>query len=464
MKIRKRFVALVAAAALMLGGAVAAAPASAALVTVGTQADTYKPVVNANPGSTPVELGFKFRPTKSGTLKGIQFYQNLANSGVTSVSLWSATGTKIAGATVNPSGTVGWRTITVNATLTANTYYTVSVWDSNGNFPVTRNFYTTATVVNGIEVPVGAGKNRGTQGYPTGVTSNSNYLIDVVYEYDNGVVTPPPTTQYNYLGRSWPDTATTGVPAGTVLSNYTGPCTITTAGLVIDKQKILGCDDFRIYAQNVVIKNSEIHARVYADYNEGVGSFAISDSSIVLGPYPTTGIGDANFTATRVKVTGGGRGIACYAFCTVTDSYVVGGFVDNSGTNHMSGIRVNTNSTLIHNTIGCDAPDIAPDAGCSAAITGYPDFDPVKNNRIENNLILGNSGGYCTYGGATQGKAYSNDPTNATNIVFKDNVWQKGTSGQCGFWGPITSFDSTRSGNIWSNNLYTDGSAVPAAN
>lgn len=273
-------------------------------------------------------------------------------------------------------------------------------------------------------------------------------------------VTSPAATSYQYLGRSWPDASSVGVPAGTTLTPYTGSCLVNVANTVIDSKEIR-CDDLRIYAKGVVIKNSLIHNRVYADYNDNVGSFTITDSEIRNGPYPVTGIGDAYFTAERVKVTGGGRGIACYAQCTVKDSYVVGGFVDNSGTHHMSGIRVNTNSTLIHNTIGCQAPDVAPDGGCSAAITGYPDFDPVTGNRIENNLILGDSGGYCTYGGSTRGKAYSGQ---TAKITFKDNVWQGGTSGRCGFWGPITSFDVNAPGNVWSNNLYTDGAAVAPAN
>jgi hypothetical protein len=257
------------------------------------------------------------------------------------------------------------------------------------------------------------------------------------------------------------------VPAGTTLTPYTGPCTIQTPNVVIDK-KIVNCY-LRILAKGIVITNSKIVGGVYADYNDNVGSFTITDSLVDAGQTgPGTGIGDAYFTATRVHVTGGSRSINCYANCTVKDSYVNDQYADKTGVNHESGIRINTHSTLEHNTIGCNAPDIAPDAGCSAAITGYPDFDPVTGNTVDNNLILAGSGGYCSYGGSTAGKPFSGQ---TSNIHFTNNIYQRGTEmgagGRgyvCGYWGAITSFDSSAPGAIWSNNLWDDGTKVVAEN
>jgi hypothetical protein len=268
------------------------------------------------------------------------------------------------------------------------------------------------------------------------------------------------------LGRTFPNADTTGVPAGTTLTKYTGPCTIQTAGYVIDGKQV---DCFlRILAKDVVIKNSKINGGVYADYNDNVGSFTITDSEVDAGQGAGTGIGDAYFTATRVEVTGGTRSINCYANCTVRDSYVHGQFADRSGVHHESGIRFNTNSTLIGNTIACDAPDFPPDAGCSAAITGYPDFDPVRDVTIDGNLIMAGSGGYCAYGGSTTGKPFSGQ---TANIKYTNNIWQRGTEmgdgGRgyvCGFWGPITSFDTRAPGAVWTNNLYDDGTTVAPAN
>jgi hypothetical protein len=187
-----------------------------------------------------------------------------------------------------------------------------------------------------------------------------------------------------------------------------------------------------------------------------------------MPPTSMTGIGDANFVVTRVEVTGGSRSINCYLNCSVQNSYVHGQYTDLRGIDHESGIRMGSGSVLRNNTIGCTAETVPPDAGCSAAITGYGDFAIVQKNSIDGNLILAGSGGYCAYGGSTAGKPYS---AGVNNIKFTNNVWQRGTDmgagGRgyvCGYWGPITSFDSNAPGNVWNNNLYDDGKPVPPAN
>lgn len=278
---------------------------------------------------------------------------------------------------------------------------------------------------------------------------------------------PNSSSGISILGRSFPSVETTGVPKGTVLSPYRGPCLIQTNNLVIDAQTV-NCD-LRIFAHNVTIVRSQINGSVYADAEAGQGSFTISDSWVNNNPNSDgTGIGDADFTAVRVHVTGGNRSINCFRDCTVQDSYVHDQFTDSSGQAHESGIRIGSNSMLRGNTIGCTAPDVPPDAGCSAAITGYGDFAIVQNNTIDNNLILANSGGYCAYGGSTVGKPFS---AGVNNIKFTNNIWQRGAemgAGNrgyvCGYWGPITSFDSNAPGNVWTNNLYDDGTPVPPAN
>ncbi|WP_431841288.1 DUF4082 domain-containing protein [Calidifontibacter indicus] len=275
--------------------------------------------------------------------------------------------------------------------------------------------------------------------------------------------TPPPTTGgIVVLGRSFPSAATTGVPAGTTLTPYTGPCTILTDNVVIDR-KIVNCE-LRILAKGITITDSVINGTIASDQDYYNGSFTITDSEVRVGNEPGTGIGQSNFVATRVEVTGGGRSVNCYLNCTVQDSYLHGQYTDYTGKAHESAIRMGSNSIIRHNTLVCDAGVVPPDAGCSAALTGYGDFDVVQKNTIDNNLIDGGlvtSTGYCAYGGSTQGKPFS---AGVNNIKFTNNIWMRGPSGQCGYWGPITSFDSYAPGNVWSNNLWDDGKPVAPAN
>jgi len=466
-------------ALLVSGGSWALSPAAAATAE-GTILGTAAPAkLVQHTDSDGVEVGTRFTARTNGTTSAMRFWKASDATGPHTGTLWSAQGTKLAGATFSNESASGWQTAAFDkaVTLKAGQTYVVSYYATKGRYSVAQD-YTGKSVSPDLSIAAGAGVfsyGSKTQ-FPTGTFRNSMYWVDVVFAPTTApaptpapTATPAPTpapqptttpTKFNYLGQSWPDQNTTGVPAGTALTPYTGPCTITTANTVIDKKEVK-CDDLRIFAKGVVITKSLIHNRVYTDSEAGAGSFTITDSTIQLGAATSTGIGDVDFTALRVEVTGGNRGIACYRNCTVKDSYVVGGYADTRGLDHMSGIRVNTNSTLIHNTIGCSAPDIAPDAGCSAAITGYPDFDPVVGNQIVNNLILAGSGGYCVYGGSTAGKPFSGQ---TRDIVFRDNVWQKGSNGKGCFYGPITSFDSNAPGNQWANNRFEDGSAVAPAN
>lgn len=132
---------------------------------------------------------------------------------------------------------------------------------------------------------------------------------------------------------------------------------------------------------------------------------------------------------------------------------------------HASSVRVEQNATVTHNSLVCDfqGPFVNSEIGCSADLTGYPDFAPIKNNTIQNNLLMSNNigNGFCAYGGGTAGKPFSGDATNATNIKFLNNVFQKGANGKCGAYGPVTDFLSGRTGNVWSGNVWDDGTAVP---
>ena len=275
--------------------------------------------------------------------------------------------------------------------------------------------------------------------------------------------TTPPTTEPTTtppVNNDWPNADNTGPPAGTVLTNYTGSLSITTPNTVIDSKTVNG--DLDIRTTGVVIKNSVINGEV-SNYDNGVtSSFTIQDSIVKNGKRDACMcVGSHDFTALRLEVIGGNRGMYCEKNCKIQDTYVHG--TDLKATQHASAVRVEQNATLIHNKLQCDWTDLTDsEIGCSADMTGYPDFAPIKNNTIDNNYFVANPAGlgFCAYGGDTQGKPFSGDPTNATNIVFKNNVFEKGSNGKCGTWGAITDFNPNRAGNVWTNNKWDDGSTV----
>lgn len=262
--------------------------------------------------------------------------------------------------------------------------------------------------------------------------------------------TPPPTTPTT----GWPDANNTGVPAGVLLTTYTGPCTITTANTVIDS-KTVNCT-LSIRAANVTIRNSRINGGIENGTGAQPGrSFTVTDTDIFTGTN-TTGIAESYYTALRVDISGGNRGANCFTDCTVRDSYIHGNRV--TGDIHASGLRAGMNTTYVHNYLQCTVG-----GNCSADLTGYPDFSITTNWTITGNFFGAvTDAQWCAYDGAVGGKPYSNDPNNATNIRFVDNVFARGGSRKCGQSSPV-SFDGGRSrpGWVFTGNRFDDGVLIP---
>jgi hypothetical protein len=274
-------------------------------------------------------------------------------------------------------------------------------------------------------------------------------------------------------GGCFPGPQTTGVPAGTRLARYTGPCRITAPGTVIDARTV-NCPSLEILAPDVRIRNSRINGSVWVDSPHQGGSFAISDSTVDAGPVAggdgRTGIGKSHFAAVRVETLRGIRGIWCEYDCSVADSWVHGQDADEGGAAHESGVRMGSGTPragqrFLHNTIVCDAPNVPPDAGCSADVTGYGDFAAIRNNTLARNLFGSSSGGTCAYGGSTPSKPHAAGSRN----VFAHNVFQRGkggrgsgADGRCGYWFAITDLDAGRRGNRWIGNRWDSGGSMPA--
>jgi hypothetical protein len=275
--------------------------------------------------------------------------------------------------------------------------------------------------------------------------------------------TPTPTPSPTPAG--WPGPDNTGVPAGTVLSAYTGPCTIT-APTTIDA-KLITCD-LTVNATTTITR-SQINATVHVGWSESqtTAKLTISDSTIDAGHRLATGLGDGLFVATRLEILGGNRGAYCAWRCTLDRSWVHGTYVQDDW--HASGVRAERYSTITGNTLACDwLIPTAQDGGCSADLTGYPDFAAPHDWLIQGNLFVANPQGaaFCAYGGSSAGKAFSGDPLTGTNIVFADNVFQRGTQPgdkglfRCAFFGAIDSFNASKPGAAWVNNRYDDGTLL----
>lgn len=292
-------------------------------------------------------------------------------------------------------------------------------------------------------------------------------------------------------GGCFPGEANTGpnAPASS-MATYTGSCTISTANVTIDS-RVVNCRVLVVAASGFTLSNSYLNGGIVQSngnpsftvqdslVDSGVQYPACSDGSCSAGKYAcgdpnnqTTdcGVTGTNYTILRTEIINSNRAAYCEAPgpCLVQDNYFHGTnlWPDRSNLAHASSMREEQYATIRHNSLWCSYTGPFPNGeiGCSADLTGYPDFVPIKHNTVDRNLFVASPGsGFCAYGGDTGGKPYSGDPTNATYQVFTNNVFQRGANRLCAAYGPITDFNTGRTGNVWSNNKWDDGTTVNPA-
>ncbi|MQW74796.1 DUF4082 domain-containing protein [Nocardioides sp. dk4132] len=419
--------------------------------------DSLVPQTPVDGDTTRTTLGLEFSAAAAGRVTAIEVYRGPGGAVPQDATLWSPGGRALAVADVaDPQGT-GWLVAELSepVTLTPGRRYVASYTAPEGRYAGDNDALSAPVVHDALTAWRGV-FTRG-EGRPDQTYRQSNYYVDVVFEPTDervpapgGEPTPSPSP-----GGDFPDAASTGVPVGTALTPYTGPCTITQDGTVIEARTV-DCD-LLVRASGVVIRNTLINGTVTNDELVPGNDFTITDSEVRAGDYTGTGIGTRDFVATRVEVTGGNRSINCWLDCEVRSSFVHGQMSDETGVSHESGIRMGAGNTIVGNTITCDAPYIPPDAGCSAGLTGYGDFAAVRDVLVQGNLFLASTGGTCAYGGSSAGKPFS---LLARDIRFIDNVFQRGETGNCGVWAPVMDFDAAAPGNVWSGNTWEDGTPV----
>jgi hypothetical protein len=255
---------------------------------------------------------------------------------------------------------------------------------------------------------------------------------------------------------SFPGPNNTGVPKGTELTPYTGPCGITEPNTVIDAKRVT-CD-LHIMAPGVRITRSTTNR---IDVDTPGASLTIEDSVVDAGRWESAALGYSNVTVRRVEVRGGGASIHCSPNCLIEDSWLHGQYMQPGEPAHLGGYAAFGwgDVTVRHNTIGCDVPDNDVGGGCSGSAQIYGDFASLSKFTFEHNLFLSTPGGFCTSFGLNHGKPFGDNPT---FIVVTDNVWERGPNGNCAVYGPTTSFDAGGEGNVWRGNVWEDGTAVQA--
>ncbi|WP_010205779.1 DUF4082 domain-containing protein [Salinibacterium sp. PAMC 21357] len=323
-----------------------------------------------------VELGLKFSPENDGEVTALQYFQSRAASGVTSATLWTSSGKKLASITFPASTKEGWRTISLEdpVTLSSGSSYVVSYQASNGGYAVTEGDLSAKQSLNGFTLDREAGVYKyGTEGFPTTTFRGSNYLVDIVFESSTPAtevtvpdpgeveipapaptpteppttpvtpapvpVTPPVTTPVTPTSGSagWTINANTVglAPLGLTCSNlpaYTGNSSVP-AGTTITGKRFTGGLD--LSAGNITIENSCIQP---TSAGRGMPVVATQNfNTFEIAPSKVT-IRNSEFDGSKLSIQD-----AAWATAFIGVADLIGNYVHGFG----SGIAImNSGSTL----------------------------------------------------------------------------------------------------------------------
>ncbi|MBH8555796.1 DUF4082 domain-containing protein [Nostocaceae cyanobacterium CENA357] len=181
---------------------------------------TATPTIAADPSTSAIEVGVKFRSDVNGYISGIRFYKGTANTGTHVGTLWSNTGTQLARATFTNETASGWQQVNFSnpVAITANTVYVASYHTTVGRYAYDNGFFTNSGVDtlplhalrNGVSGGNGVYTYSSTPAFPTSTYQSSNYWVDVVFTTTPTSDTTPPT-----VSSTTPSTGATGVSNGT---------------------------------------------------------------------------------------------------------------------------------------------------------------------------------------------------------------------------------------------------------
>lgn len=291
-------------------------------------------------------------------------------------------------------------------------------------------------------------------------------------------------------GGCWPGPHNTGYPQGlpgdtrtpVKLTNYTGPTTIRSCGVVIDSKIVpetiileAGTSDPKnLDKPCLTIRNSLVKGVIFAE-SRSYGPMLIEDTEVAPPDLPWwENIGRSNYRAVRVNSHGGEGVIKCDSNCEAVDNWVHGMRLGKAYHYNAFGGNDTQNFLIEHNWASCGdwssvEAGVQGDAGCSAAIGFYGDWGPTEDVTIHRNMLVSNTAGskpadgwrqagYCLNPGYYPGKPYGT----TARVKVTDNVFAKGTTGKCGVYGPSNSLNAAGkpAGNEWSNNTYTDGTVI----
>jgi Domain of unknown function (DUF4082)/Bacterial Ig-like domain len=147
-----------------------------------------------------LELGFKFRSSVDGYIRGLRFYKQGPMSGTHTGTLWTSGGSPLASATFTETAS-GWQEVSFSSpvAITASTLYVASVSMTDGRYVATASYFV-SDVTNGpltapssVSVSGNGVFNTSAGAFPATNGNGANYWVDVSF-FDTTAPTVTATT------------------------------------------------------------------------------------------------------------------------------------------------------------------------------------------------------------------------------------------------------------------------------
>ncbi|MGI8693474.1 MAG: DUF4082 domain-containing protein [Geodermatophilaceae bacterium] len=211
----------------MVGGGVSAAgtpdAALAAAPDAARSTDTLfgtdKPPSNTRQPDNSVEVGVRFTASVDGVITRLRVYRPSGSSAAQTATLWTGSGTRLAGLTVPASSTAGWKSVALSSpvAVTKATKYVASYHTADG-YVFDKNYFSTGAVPEGLVRPAMAGgaldphngvyRYGSSTAFPSQSFESTNYWVDVKFVAGTAPTTTSPSTTTPTSSTTPPTTTT----------------------------------------------------------------------------------------------------------------------------------------------------------------------------------------------------------------------------------------------------------------
>lgn len=300
----------------------------------------------------------------------------------------------------------------------------------------------------------------------TGSTASHTYVADGAYTVeltvtDNNNATDVDSQSVSVAWTGYADAFNTGIAQFGLqesdLTPYSGPISFGNTTQSFDQMSFDIQNDRLRVLDGAHLTFTKCHIRGPVDCDGDNRSVTLIDCTID-GNGDVLAVGYSNVTLIRCNVFNGTECVNGGSNIYIEDSYIHHPYLVPNSDGHVNPLfnGGGTNITCRGSTFWSPVEDNGFGGGTTTNLSFFGDFAVVENVLVENCFIKSTPGAYGVTLGYNPGKPYGDNPT---NVVFRNNTFERGPTGHNAAYGPVTSFLAAN-GNQFYGNKYEDGEVI----